>query len=139
MAEIHEFSDSLSKEENVQFVSPVYKDKDTSSLIVIALSEYNLSIMEQSRFSPQHYILKLNNADNSDKTIEISNSLASKQDIEYADPVTLTVIRKSTIQVPVGKYFSEQWHLSNTGQSGGTPNEDVKALQAWEITEGAVL
>ncbi|HZI69709.1 MAG TPA: S8 family serine peptidase [Nitrososphaeraceae archaeon] len=149
------FSDSLSKEENVQFVSPVYKDKDTGSLIVVTdqinvgfktgvdkqvidkiLAEYDLSIMEQSRFSPQHYILKLNNADNSDKTIEISNNLASKQDIEYADPVTLTEIRKSTVQIPVGKYFSEQWHLNNTGQSSGTPNEDVKALQAWEITEG---
>lgn len=149
------FSDSLSKEKDVQFVSPVYKDKDTGSLIVITdqinvgfktavdkqaideiLSEYDLSVMEQSKFSPQHYILKLNNAENNDKTIEISNILATKQEVEYADPVTLTEIKKSTVQIPAGKYFGEQWHLNNTGQSGGTPNEDVNALQAWEITKG---
>jgi subtilisin-like proprotein convertase family protein/subtilisin family serine protease len=27
--------------------------------------------------------------------------------------------------------FPNQWHLSNTGQNGGTPNEDVHILPAW--------
>ncbi len=27
--------------------------------------------------------------------------------------------------------FAQQWHLSNTGQAGGTPGEDVRALGAW--------
>jgi len=149
------FSESLTKEEDVQFVSPVYKDKDTGSLLVITdqinvgfkddinketidkiLSELDLSIMEKSKSSPRHYIVKLNNAQNSDKTIEISNILATKQQVEYADPITLTEIKKTTWQLPSGKYFSEQWHLNNTGQGGGNPNEDVKALQAWEITKG---
>jgi subtilisin family serine protease len=149
------FSESLTKQEDVQFVSPVYKDKDTGSLLVITdqinvgfkpgvnketvdriLSEYDLSILEESKFSPGHYVLKLNNAQNSDKTIEISNRLANNQQVEYVDPITLTEIKKSTVQIPVGKYFGEQWHLNNTGQGGGTPNEDVRALQAWEITKG---
>jgi proprotein convertase subtilisin/kexin type 2 len=29
-----------------------------------------------------------------------------------------------------------QWHLSNTGQSGGTFGEDVKAFGAWQVTKG---
>jgi len=28
-------------------------------------------------------------------------------------------------------YFGNQWHLSNTGQRGGTAGEDVRALMAW--------
>jgi hypothetical protein len=29
-----------------------------------------------------------------------------------------------------------QWHLHNTGQSGGTPGADINAPEAWEITAG---
>jgi len=29
-----------------------------------------------------------------------------------------------------------QWHLHNTGQSGGTPGVDIRAPEAWEITTG---
>lgn len=147
--------ESLSKDENVQFVSSAFKEEDTGSLVIITdqinvgfrtgtnkdaidrlLSEYDLSVMEQSKLSPQQYVLKVNNADNVDKTLEIHKKLASRKEIQYADPVTLTEFRKNSIQIPQGMYFSEQWHLHNTGQGGGTVNEDVKALEAWEITKG---
>ena len=37
---------------------------------------------------------------------------------------------------PNDPYFSLQWHLHNTGQSGGTPGADIRAPEAWEITTG---
>jgi len=37
---------------------------------------------------------------------------------------------------PNDEYFPRQWHLHNTGQSGGTPNADINAPEAWEITTG---
>ena len=42
---------------------------------------------------------------------------------------------------PDDEYFPEQWYLHNTGQicmygSGGTPNADINAPEAWEITTG---
>jgi len=37
---------------------------------------------------------------------------------------------------PNDEYFSMQWHLHNTGQSGGTPGADIRAPEAWEITTG---
>jgi subtilisin family serine protease len=42
---------------------------------------------------------------------------------------------------PNDEYFSEQWHLNNTGQiclygTGGTPNADMNAPEAWQITTG---
>jgi hypothetical protein len=33
--------------------------------------------------------------------------------------------------------YSNQWHLNNTGQSGGTPGADIKAEQAWQIFTGS--
>jgi len=37
---------------------------------------------------------------------------------------------------PNDEYFPLQWHLHNTGQSGGTPGADIRAPEAWEITTG---
>jgi len=37
---------------------------------------------------------------------------------------------------PNDEYFPKQWHLHNTGQSGGTPGADIRAPEAWEITTG---
>ncbi len=37
---------------------------------------------------------------------------------------------------PTDPYFPKQWHLCNTGQTGGTPGADIRAPEAWEITTG---
>jgi len=37
---------------------------------------------------------------------------------------------------PNDEYFPKQWHLHNTGQSGGTLGVDIRATEAWEITTG---
>ena len=37
---------------------------------------------------------------------------------------------------PNDEYFPYQWHLHNTGQLGGTPDADINAPEAWEITAG---
>jgi PKD repeat protein len=34
--------------------------------------------------------------------------------------------------------FGTQWSLNNTGQSGGTPDADIDAVEAWDITTGGV-
>jgi subtilisin family serine protease len=147
--------ESLARDEQIQFVSSAFKDEATGSLVIITdqisvgfktgtskhaidqlLSENDLSIVEQSKFSPFQYVLRVNNAHNIDKTLDVYRKLISRAEIEYADPVTLTEFRKSALQIPNGKYFTEQWHLHNKGQDGGSPNEDVKALEAWEITKG---
>jgi len=38
--------------------------------------------------------------------------------------------------MPDDEYFPMQWHLHNTGQFGGTPDADINAPEAWEITAG---
>ncbi len=38
--------------------------------------------------------------------------------------------------IPNDVNFSDQWHLNNTGQSGGTADADIDAAEAWDITTG---
>ena len=37
---------------------------------------------------------------------------------------------------PSDPMFDQQWALNNTGQSGGTPDADVDAPEAWDIATG---
>jgi subtilisin family serine protease len=39
---------------------------------------------------------------------------------------------------PNDTYFSSMWSLNNTGQSGGTPDADIDAPEAWDITTGGI-
>ena len=32
--------------------------------------------------------------------------------------------------------FPSQWHLNNTGQGGGTPGADIRAIDAWQLSTG---
>jgi len=47
---------------------------------------------------------------------------------------TLGTINKNVI--PNDPYFDKQWHLDNNGQTGGTPDCDIDAPEAWEIETG---
>ena len=39
---------------------------------------------------------------------------------------------------PGDTLFPSQWNLDNTGQTGGTPDADIDAPEAWDITTGGV-
>ncbi|MEE8104605.1 MAG: PKD domain-containing protein [Planctomycetota bacterium] len=39
----------------------------------------------------------------------------------------------ATAGTPNDTRFGEQWHLHNTGQTGGTPDADIDAPEAWDI------
>ncbi len=39
---------------------------------------------------------------------------------------------------PDDPMFGTQWHLHNTGQGGGTPDADIDAPEAWDITTGGI-
>ncbi len=39
---------------------------------------------------------------------------------------------------PSDPMFDQQWALNNTGQSGGTPDADIDAPEAWDITTGGL-
>jgi serine protease len=65
----------------------------------------------------------------------ILSSLISDSDVLVAQFNHKVTLRENA---PDDPRFSEQWGLSNTGQGGGTPNADIKALKAWDITTGGL-
>lgn len=50
-----------------------------------------------------------------------------------SDLVCPTQVRQTA---PQDTFFSQQWHLANTGQGGGTIGADIDVLQAWKISQG---
>jgi subtilisin family serine protease len=50
-------------------------------------------------------------------------------DVEYAEP---NYIRRAFL-MPNDPHFNELWGLDNTGQTGGAPDADIDAPEAWDI------
>ena len=59
--------------------------------------------------------------------------LERRGDVLYAEP---NWIYRPTA-VPNDPRFGELWGLNNTGQSGGTPDADIDAPEAWNTTTGS--
>jgi len=55
------------------------------------------------------------------------------ENIEYAEP---NYIYFTDTTIPNDLDFNLQWGLHNTGQSGGTPDADIDAPEAWDIETG---
>ena len=53
--------------------------------------------------------------------------------IEYIEPNYIV----RTTAIPDDSDFNQHWGLHNTGQNGGTPDADIDAVEAWDITTGS--
>lgn len=71
-----------------------------------------------------------------DESVDIEQVLqayASDANVVYAEP---NYIYYYNDKIPDDTRFDEQWALHNTGQTGGTPDADIDAPEAWEIQTG---
>ncbi|HEX7829276.1 MAG TPA: S8 family serine peptidase, partial [Thermoanaerobaculia bacterium] len=55
--------------------------------------------------------------------------------LQWAEPNFVRAYKKQS--TPNDPLFSQQWHLNNTGQGGGTAGADVKAPGAWDTQTGS--
>jgi Subtilase family/Fervidolysin N-terminal prodomain/Putative Ig domain len=53
--------------------------------------------------------------------------------VRFAEPNHIV----RTMATPDDPRFSELWGLNNTGQTGGTPDADIDAPEAWDLTTGS--
>ena len=68
--------------------------------------------------------------------IELTDALASYRsnpNVLYAEPN----YRIRITQLPNDPLVSDMWSLENTGQTGGIPDADVDASNAWDVTTGS--
>jgi subtilisin-like proprotein convertase family protein len=67
--------------------------------------------------------------------LKISNNLQKSGSVNYAYPNWMRVRTKRSI--PDDPLFANQWHLLNTGQSGGGSGEDVNIVPVWDTYRGS--
>lgn len=63
--------------------------------------------------------------------------LNAQPEVVMTQPNWLLQPRHLGYVLPDDPLFGAQWHLLNTGQSGGTPGADLGAVAAWNITTGS--
>jgi subtilisin family serine protease len=67
--------------------------------------------------------------------LEALRFLQNRPDIRYVQRNHYIHWRSA---IPNDSLFTQQYYLRNTGQSGGLPGLDIKAVDAWGITRGGV-
>jgi subtilisin family serine protease len=60
-------------------------------------------------------------------------SFASTTGVNYAEPDYIWQIQA----IPNDPQFEDLWGMNNTGQTGGTPDADIDAPEAWDIATGS--
>lgn len=150
--------------EGVAFASPVYDvgttqlaettqflarfPETTSDVEIARINQANqVSVVGPLPNSDRVWILTPN-ADNSRTAREMANLYVETNVVEFAEPNFVLRIPQLRAQVtqqtselgsvtPNDSNFNLQWGLKNTRQfQGSTKNADIKALNAWNMTQG---
>ena len=83
----------------------------------------------------RHMHLALLEVDPNVYEIEALEKIKSTQGVTLAQ---LNHYTQDRTTLPNDTYFSSMWGLDNTGQSGGVPDADIDAPEAWDITTGGL-
>ena len=67
------------------------------------------------------------------KSAEVITVLDKQTDVQHVQENHYVTMRRGD---PDDPYYPDQWALHNTGQSGGQPDADIDAPEAWEIVTG---
>jgi len=97
-------------------------------------SENSVEIVMQNPFVPNQYLLRVTEASQLD-ALKMANRYHENELTEFAHPDFIRVVVRREF-IPNDPLFPNQWHLHNTGQSGGTVDADIDAPLAWDITRG---
>jgi len=150
--QLQQMIDRLREEVSAELVCPVYIDKETGKELLVAdelivklkdeVSEeelwqmnalHNVSLIRRLRGTSNQYILRVNDPKRH-SVLEIAEAYYGTGIVEWAEPNFIFELELET--TPDDPKFSDQWHLHNTGQGGGTIDADVDAPEAWDVTTG---
>lgn len=107
------------------------KNDVSIDLLQNILRSHECFIKDTSLFEERRYLVSKDK--DADFTVfELANLFFESGLCEFAEPdfVTLNGFQS------VDPYYTDQWGLKNTGQSGGTSGIDINVESAWNITQG---
>jgi hypothetical protein len=98
--------------------------------------ELGLTVVRASAFDRRLLVVVARDEHHVD-ALELAERLVGKRGIVYAEPNVVHDTTRTAPLVDDDPLFDWQWHLHNTGQSGGTADADIDAPEAWALTRGA--
>ena len=103
--------------------------------ISILNSIHNVEIVKEIEGLNNTYILKMIKKDIKG-IIEIANEYYEMDCTKFAHPDFVQTINATEIY-PNDPQFDNQWGLHNTGQTGGSTDADIDAVEGWEFITGS--
>ena len=96
-------------------------------------------LTHQRTLSPQLniHLFKIHN-NGEESLTQLCHRLMKQKEVIVAQANHYVGSRRSIQLFPDDSLFQEQWHLHNTGQTGGTPDADIDAPEAWDISTGGL-
>ena len=130
--------------EDLSMMGPKFpkKDKDASEIQMLVRFKDAVPASQRDAFNAQEGNVKLKELKRTGvqllqipPTTTVEQAMARYQAsglVEYAEP---NYILRAML-APNEPFFSSMWNLNNTGQTLGTAGADIRALQAWDVTQG---
>lgn len=104
------------------------KESDTTFL-----NSLGFTVVKQIGKLENTYLIRLTNSESTTEQIESADaSLKTHPSVAYSEKQYKKVMSKRPVEFQ-DPLFSDQWHLLNTGQEGGTPGQDVHIAGAWAL------
>ncbi|HUW32630.1 MAG TPA: S8 family serine peptidase [Planctomycetota bacterium] len=94
------------------------------------------TIIRPLLFTEQEFLLDPG-AQDADGVFEAAQKLSTAPGVEWAVPNIAFQPQLLGPITPNDPFYPSQWHLNNTGQSGGVADADIDAPEAWEISTGS--
>lgn len=148
--------DLLKKRDHVSYAAPLFEYAGWTVAIIpeiLVFLDHKSDLAELSRICQQSdftiteivklgdksYCLVTLDAHNCEEVFNATDQLNNVRGVKFAKP-NITFQPQpcglTSPSEPNDEYFSQQWHLNNTGQSGGSPDADISAQEAWGVTSG---
>ncbi len=139
---------------DIDFASPVYIGSDGGPIVVTPnllvgfasniddkraraiLDQFSAGIVLDRDWAGMRGVYRVQaRSRRGDQVLAAANALAVRPEVRFAEP-DMILTGKSDV-IPNDQFFTFCWGLNNTGQSGGTPDMDMNAPEAWDITTGS--
>jgi subtilisin family serine protease len=109
----------------------VVKLSDRKGLATLQKSDGFLAAVK-TKYGKEIYVVSYNSPL---KAMAAANALYSIPFFAYAHP-NFIIPKDFRVAKSSEPFYSDQWHLKNTGQTGGTAGADINAEGAWGYTKG---
>lgn len=113
------------------FYVKLKNEKDFEILDSLA-NQNQVEVVGNDTFMPMWYVLSCDKYSKGN-ALALANLFYETGHFSSAQPDLMEDLNVNCTNDPL---FNQQWHLNNTGQSGGTIGNDIKICQAWNITMG---